>query len=312
MITRSCFANLKREALVFLLTTIAAVSFAQSSTLVVPNSLATVEGNSGNSYPFNIGANSTMRYQQVYAASEFGPLINFAGGWILNVFFRGDATNGTQLGLYMPSVEVNLSTTPRGSDELSATFSDNVGTDDTVVFSGRLDTDLIGGHGDGPETFSFWIHLAKLFFYNPAAGNLLLDVRVFQGNTNVNGMIQPVFDAVNVTNDSVSRVWRGDVNASTGLVETVGVVTEFNFWRNPKLTVQHQTNSVVLAWPANPPAVGALPDTVLQSIASLGPQAEWQAITNGIVTNNLTNTYTIPLESAGAPFYFRLVSTTPP
>jgi hypothetical protein len=34
-----------------------------SNTVVVSNSLAGVEGNSGNSYPLNISASSTMLYQ---------------------------------------------------------------------------------------------------------------------------------------------------------------------------------------------------------------------------------------------------------
>src|ERR1043166_3698038 len=92
---------------------------------VVPSEASKVEGNT---YSF-VGPIAqhpyTMRYQQVYAASEFGSLTNFDGGWIVNIFFRGDATNGTQLGLYMPSVLVNFSTTLREPDGLSPVFADN-------------------------------------------------------------------------------------------------------------------------------------------------------------------------------------------
>src|SRR5436305_1883326 len=129
MILRSCFANLKREALALLLTTIAAVSFAQSSTLVVPNSLATVEGNSGNSYPFNIGPNNTMRYQQVYAASQFGALPP-GGTNLIGIAFRVDAGFGG-FSSTLPAVQINLSTTAKAPDGLSATFAINIGTDDT-------------------------------------------------------------------------------------------------------------------------------------------------------------------------------------
>src|SRR2546429_674734 len=244
--------------------------------------------------------------QQVYAASEFAYLTNFGGGWAIDILFRGDATNGTQLGIYMPIVQVNLSMTQRGPGELSPVFSENVGFDNTVVFSGQLNTGLIGGHRQGPEVWDFEIPLSKLFFYNPMAGNLLLDVRVFQGNTNTNGMIPIVFDAVNFTNDSVARVWWGDVNASTGLVETIGLPTELFFWPNPKLNIQADSNSVGLWWPVNPTSF------VFQTTQDLNPQTQWQSVTNGIVTSNLTNTYTIPLNSAGATANFRLISTTPP
>ena len=91
----------------------------------------------------------------------------------------------------MPSVQVNLSTTTRGPDQLSSMFSENVGANDTVVYSGQLNTDLIGGKYGGPTSWDFEIYpLAKAFLYNPDAGNLLLDVRIFQGNpTNLAGPI---------------------------------------------------------------------------------------------------------------------------
>src|SRR2546421_554804 len=150
-----------------------------------PSSFSNVDGNT---YSFRgpaIDTPYTIRYQQVYAASEFAYLTNFGGGWLFDIVFRGDATNGTQAGLEMPSVQVNVSTTQRGVDELRPVFSDNVGPDDTVVRSGRLSSLLIGGHdGGGPEEWVFLIGFSNIFFYNPTAGNLLLDVRVFQGNTN--------------------------------------------------------------------------------------------------------------------------------
>ena len=279
---------------------------------VVPAISSNVDGNTYSGAGPAVNQPQTIRYQQIYAASEFTFLTNSSGGWLTIMHFRGDATNGTQIGLKMPSVQVNLSTIQRGPDELSTVFSENVGPDDTVIFSGQLETVLIGGHRDGPETFVFEIwSYSKLFFYNPKAGNLLLDVHVFRGNTNGIGIVQPVFDAVNVTNDSVSRVWWGDVNASTGLVETIGLPTELTFWPNPKLSVQLQTNSVTLSWPV-PIFLPALLRSVLQSSQRLFPQPQWEDITNGIVTSNFVSTYTLRTDSAGAATYFRLVSITPP
>src|SRR5439155_26727077 len=137
------------------------------------------------------------------------------------------------------------------------------------------------------------------------------DVRVFQGNTNTNGMIPIVFDAVNVTNDSVSRVWAADVDAITGSVDTIGLPTLIFYWANPTLTAKRENDSVFLTWriPAFPPAPL---QTVLESSDSLASEAQWRAITNGIVTSNYVNTYTVPLDSAGAAAYFRLVSTASP
>ena len=277
---------------------------------VVPSASSNVDGNT---YSFGgpaINQPSTLRYQQVYGASELAYLSNFGGGWLFDVVFRGDATNGTQTAPELPSMQLNVSTTQRGPDQLSSVFSDNVGPDDTIVRSGSFSSLLIGGHRQGPEGWGYLIGFSKkLFFYNPTTGNLLLDFRIFQGNTN--GSIQPVFDAVNVTNDSVSRVLWGDVNSPTGLVETIGLPTQLFLWPNPKLSVQLRTNSLVISWPYPGPLSAPL-QTVLQSSPSLVPQAQWQAITTGIVMTNFVSYYTIPLETAGAAAYFRLLSTTTP
>src|SRR4051812_35126037 len=45
--------------------------------IVVPNSLASLEGNSHNAWPFDIGEFplSSQRYQQVYASSQFADIV---------------------------------------------------------------------------------------------------------------------------------------------------------------------------------------------------------------------------------------------
>ncbi len=245
---------------------------------VAPAGSSNVDGNTYSGAGPAVNQPQTIRYQQVYAASEFAYLTNFGGGWLFDLVFRGDATNGTQLFVEMPSMQVNVSTTKRGPDELSSVFSENVGSDDTIVRTASLEQLLIGGHRHGPEEWG--------------------------GNTNGIGIVQPVFDAINVTNDSVSRVW-GDVNANAGLVETVGLPTWLFFWPNPKLHIQQQTNSLNLSWPANPSSF------IFQTSQNLAPQTQWQAVTTGIVTSNVVNTYTIPLDSAGPAAYFRLVSQPP-
>ena len=130
-----------------------------------------------------------------------------------------------------------------------------------------------------------------------------MDIRIFQGNTNMS--FEADLDAWNRANDSVSRVWWGDVNASTGVVETCGLATQLFFWPNPKLNVQWQTNSWQLWWPANPTSF------VFQSNQSLLQQTQWQAVASGIVYSNAINTYTIPLSSSGTTTFYRLVSPPP-
>ena len=75
---------------------------------------------------------------------------------------------------------------------------------------------------------------------------------------------------------------------------------------NPKLTVQQDTNSVTLVWPANPESF------MLKKTENLAQAPNWQTITADInySSNRLTKFYTVPLESAGAAGFFRLVSGT--
>src|SRR5437016_5316843 len=130
----------------------AARSYGQS--VVVPFGSSNIDGNTYSFAGPAITQPQTVRYQQVYGASEFAFLKNSGGGWLTIIHFRGDATNGTQAGVDMPSVQIDLSTTQRGPDGLSATFSDNIGPDDTAVFSGSIQTGLIGGIDKGRKCLS--------------------------------------------------------------------------------------------------------------------------------------------------------------
>src|SRR5438034_2414348 len=98
--------------------------------LAVPPSSAIQDANTNSWYPF---FPNSIRYQQVYSASEFSVLTNFGGGWIKDIYFRGDGSGGNGWFASFPSVQFNLSTTARGPDNLSSVFAENVGPDDTVV-----------------------------------------------------------------------------------------------------------------------------------------------------------------------------------
>src|SRR2546422_857568 len=150
--------NLAVGALVALCAASNAASFVS---VFVPNSLEHTDGNNANEFPFSIGAD-TIRYQQVYGASEFLGVVPF-GGNITAILFREDAVFGQPFSTVLPNIEIRLSTTTRGPDALSSNFSENRGSDETVVF------------GPGPASlFVGGVNLAPRFLYNPQAGNLLM------------------------------------------------------------------------------------------------------------------------------------------
>jgi hypothetical protein len=170
-----------------------------------PLTIGTPTGN--NCFPFGChlsGAASTT-YQQVYAASAFvgGPLA-ISG---LSFISTSGAPNG---GTYT----LSLSTTPAAVNGLDlATFANNVGGDNTQVFSGSL----AGQFSGGVLSFSF-----APFIYDPTVGNLLLNISV-AGNP-VTGLTN-FFQAMNGDSGGLfSRAHDfGIVFANSGLVTTFDV-----------------------------------------------------------------------------------------
>jgi len=202
---------------------IGAVAPAQAATIVAPNNLASTEGNSSSAFPFDLGASSSQRYQQVFAASEFASL---SGPQLLTqIAFRPDTIFGTAFSSTISNVEINLSTTNKTPDGLSTAFADNIGADNTTVFNGPLSLSSVDtGAEVGPKDFDIAINLPNPFLYNPAQGNLLLDVKNFTGESTT------PFDAEFSLGDPVSRVFatgRDGVNASSGSADALGLVVQF-------------------------------------------------------------------------------------
>ena len=78
----------------------------------------------------------------------------------------------------MSNVSIFLMTTANGPDALSTNFADNEGIDKTLVHSGPLSLSSANiGSAGGPKAFDIVINLTTAFLYNPALGNLLLEVQ---------------------------------------------------------------------------------------------------------------------------------------
>jgi len=161
-------------------------------------------GVSGNSFPFTgtQGGIGTI-YQQVYAAS------NFVGAGFLNSvsFFEvGEVT------LRSGTYDLFASTTSTAVNGLSTSnFDGNRGANNVLFASMALS-------GASPAILTF---LGGPFFYDPTAGNLLLDFRISNIGVSGNG----VFKADNGTAGGVySRAH------NFGLAfENYGLQTQFNF-----------------------------------------------------------------------------------
>jgi len=135
--------------------------------LIVPN---TAISGAPNSFPF--GFNTPSHYQQAYDASMFS-LLGTNGGYITSVAFRG---GGNTVSYSYPLV-VSLSTTPVAVNNLSSTFTNNLGADNTIVYSSSFNIGVFPSWKSLLQ-FQYVISFSTPFFYNPTNGNLLLDIQI--------------------------------------------------------------------------------------------------------------------------------------
>lgn len=201
--------------------------------VVLPAAQQTNAGNSAVAFPWDLttttGATS-LRYQQVYGASDFSNV----SGAISQIGFRVAAASGSGAAfdpVILSNVTIVLSTTPAAPDGLSATFGDNTGPDATTVFQGPLplsSSDAVPPGAGAAAAFDVRVCLQTPFNYNPANGNLLLDIAI---DTDLpGGLATSYFDGENTKGDSVSRVWAANAGATKATtVDSKGVITQFMF-----------------------------------------------------------------------------------
>jgi len=178
--------------------------------LIIPNYLADQDF-----FQASHTLHDSGRVQQVYNASEFwtGPIL------IRGFYWRpcADPTYGFRFQTVLTNFQVNLSTTSAQADQLSSTFADNIGPDETVVFQGK--TRIASRFKPGPgntKKFDVFVRFKHPFLYDPAQGNLLVDIRNFQ----VSGA---AFVSEFGGTDGGSRAVAFDPNAATADFTDTGV-----------------------------------------------------------------------------------------
>jgi hypothetical protein len=143
----------------------------------------------GNCFPFGCAYNA--EYQQVYGASDFNGPLHITSLELYDTQYDSGAT-GTPTGTYT----ISLSTTQYGVNDITGAFSQNLGADNTQVFSGSISQSWQFGN-------TLVINFSQAFDYNPANGNLLVDI-VGDG---VSTPFGSVYYDVNSTGGYFSRVY---------------------------------------------------------------------------------------------------------
>ena len=215
--------------------------------IVVPNSVTSIEAPNGNTTPYDaadlIGGTS-VRYQEVFDGSQVSP----AGVPILitGINYRPDATFGRAFSATIASIRIDLGTTSampscdasgvcHSGGKLSTIFANNVRPDDVIVFpTGPLSlSSAFTGPAGGPKDFDIHISLVTPFLYNPAIGNLLLDVRNFSGERTT------AFDEYDNHGGAARAFARnpGNVNSTIADASDGGaLVTQFEFTEVPEVS----------------------------------------------------------------------------
>lgn len=154
-----------------------------------------------------------LREQIVYKASEFPayPII------INEISWRPDAIVGGPITTIISNLQVSLSTTTNGPDHLNLTFAQNMGSDDTLVFSGAMGVaSSFTTLSNGTKAFDIDLPLQTVFFYDPSKGNLLIDWRNFTGcspalyNNSVANIVDAVSRIYNTSNPNATSASGSD------------------------------------------------------------------------------------------------------
>jgi hypothetical protein len=213
----------------FALVLVATCSAAFGSTIVIPNANTSAVGNQvDNPSP----GPENIRSQELLGSGQFasvgGPLL------IHQLSLRTYPGTGP-LDLSVSLLNLYLSTSPKfpngnASGLMSVTFADNIGPDNTLVYSGPVTFTSPGCAGPGVCPFDLNILFTVPFLYNPAQGRLLLDFHL-TGFTTVMGTL----DAVSFSSPggSVASV-NGQLDAAVGAFNFSGDIVQLGFTAVPE------------------------------------------------------------------------------
>ena len=209
------------------------------TSVVVPNDSELTEGDNFANTPFGRGPDAAIRWQQRYPASQFTGL-NGLSTKITQIAFRPQGPGG---GVFSNStftgIEIDLATIS-SQIPLSSTFDSNLPDSTTVrVYDGTLVLSSSNLVLDTPrKAFDIVINLQTPFLYDPADGDLVLEVRIPTGGA----ATTTAFDAVSFGPAGLGRL-QALVDIAQGsltvqeLVSQVsavtpilgGIVTQFTF-----------------------------------------------------------------------------------
>ena len=198
-----------------------------SSTQVVPGSWT---GSSGTRDNIPILNNSNIRLQELVGPEQFGSGTMIS---INQIAFRAFPGTGP-LNATIANLTVSLSTSPlfpntdQGRTLMSTTFANNIGADNTIVYSGpgSLTSPGCAVSSNNSCPFDEVVLFSTPFLYNPTLGSLLVDLK-YTGYTATEGSLDSALFP-NPPGGAVARVI-GGLNAVAGTFTPQGHILQIGY-----------------------------------------------------------------------------------
>lgn len=207
----------------------------RAQVVVAPNVAAT---NDANTFLTAAAGPAVLHVMQMVDASQFGALSG--PSWLTQIAHRPENAPGF-LGPRTATLKIYVSTTRRTVAGMSTTFSENIGTNNTLVFDGTvsLSTQNLPGPNNTRQ-FDIVYPFTNPFLYDPAAGNLLVE---FQTSTGSGQSLR--WDAVNGDPSVRTLVGAGSPTAPTGSFNA-SEVRQFTFVAPALATIR--SSQVEICW----------------------------------------------------------------
>jgi hypothetical protein len=200
--------------------------------VVVPSYALAEEGDAAGPSDFEF---TPFRVQFLFTADEFAelpadppPLVGF--------YLRPDGDVTEPRELEYDDLEIRFSTTSVTPSTLDLLFDDNIGSDETLVFKGGLEL-ATAASGNVPRDFDYFYPFSQPFAYDPAQGNLLMDVISFSGQS---------FAQIEDQDTGIFGVYAGDPGATEAdQLLPAGLVVKFVFGEEQSMPGDFDSNSLL-------------------------------------------------------------------
>jgi hypothetical protein len=168
------------------------------------------------------------RHQGIIHRSEFDAL-PVGGAWLTEIRFRPDGAVPVGEVASFGRVQWSLSVTQVDPLNISSTFANNITGTPVVVYNAAWSSTVTNPNPPGAEIrpFDFRLPLETPYFYNPADGNLLMDIIFEMPGSGVNNLARFDLDASNAFSEKRRDIWSGPLGVDSPM-STAGTFTAIN------------------------------------------------------------------------------------